>query len=79
MPEDITAFVLIDSFEDAIRKAVSVGGDSDTIAAITGSIAEPFYRGVPLEIQKEVGCRLEHRLMGLYIYVERVELLSQNS
>ena len=37
------AFLESDSFEDAIRNAVSIGGDSDTIAAITGSIAEAFY------------------------------------
>lgn len=38
-----------DSFEDAIRKAVSYGGDSDTLGAIVGSIAEPLF-GVPDEI-----------------------------
>jgi ADP-ribosylglycohydrolase len=43
VPEAITAFLESDSFEDAIRKAVSLGGDSDTLAAITGSIAEAFY------------------------------------
>ncbi len=62
VPEAITAFLASDSFEDAIRKSVSLGGDSDTIAAITGSIAEPFYSGVPLEIQKEVDYRLDARL-----------------
>ena len=39
-------------FEDAIRNAISIGGDSDTLAAITGSIAEAFY-GVPNEVQGE--------------------------
>ena len=43
VPEAIQAFVESDSFIDAIRNAVSIGGDSDTIAAITGSIAEAYY------------------------------------
>ena len=62
VPEAITAFLLSDNFEDAIRKAVSLGGDSDTIAAITGSIAEAFYQGIPAEILKEVYYRLDIRL-----------------
>lgn len=44
VPEAITAFLESVSFEDAIRNAVSIGGDSDTIAAITGSIAHAFYK-----------------------------------
>ena len=43
VPEAITAFLESRDFEDALRTAVSLGGDSDTIAAITGSIAEGFY------------------------------------
>ena len=46
VPPAIVAFLESDSFEDAIRNAISIGGDSDTLAAITGSIAEAFY-GVP--------------------------------
>jgi len=46
VPPAIAAFLESDSFEDAIRIAISLGGDSDTLAAITGSIAEAFY-GVP--------------------------------
>ena len=40
------------SFEDAIRNAISIGGDSDTVAAITGSIAEPLF-GIPANIAKK--------------------------
>ena len=48
VPQAITAFLESESFEDALRAAVSLGGDSDTLAAITGSIAWPFYaRGGP--------------------------------
>ncbi len=43
VPQAITAFLESDSLEDALRAAVSLGGDSDTLAAITGSIAWPFY------------------------------------
>jgi len=44
VPEAIIAFLESRSFEDAIRNAISIGGDSDTVAAITGSIAEAAYR-----------------------------------
>ena len=47
MPESIIAFLESDSYEDAIRKAVSLGGDADTMGAITGSIAAAYYREVP--------------------------------
>ena len=43
VPQAITAFLEADSFEDAIRNAVSIGGDSDTVAAITGGIAEAAF------------------------------------
>lgn len=46
VPQALEAFFESDSFEDAIRNAISIGGDSDTIGAITGSIAEAYY-GVP--------------------------------
>jgi ADP-ribosylglycohydrolase len=50
VPEAIIAFLESDSFEDAIRKAVSIGGDSDTLACITGGIAEAFYGDIPKEM-----------------------------
>lgn len=43
VPEAIIAFLESENFEDAVRNAVSLGGDTDTLAAITGSIAEAFY------------------------------------
>jgi len=49
VPQAITAFLEADSFEDAIRNAVSIGGDSDTIAAIAGGMAEAFF-GIPDDI-----------------------------
>lgn len=50
VPPAIVAFLESADFEDAIRNAISIGGDSDTIAAIAGSIAEAFY-GVPSDIE----------------------------
>jgi ADP-ribosylglycohydrolase len=47
VPEAMIAFLESHDFESAIRLAVSIGGDSDTIACITGSIAEAYYGGVP--------------------------------
>ncbi len=44
VPQAIEAFLESDCFEDAIRNAISIGGDSDTLAAITGSIAEAYWR-----------------------------------
>jgi len=50
VPQAIVCLLESTSFEDAIRLAVSIGGDSDTIAAITGSIAEALYKGTPQKI-----------------------------
>jgi ADP-ribosylglycohydrolase len=58
VPEAIIAFLESEDFEGAIRLAVSLGGDSDTLAAITGGIAEAFYGSVPPDIAREVEARL---------------------
>lgn len=55
VPQAIACFRESESFEDAIRLAVSIGGDSDTIAAMVGGIAEAYY-GIPAEIEK-AACR----------------------
>jgi ADP-ribosylglycohydrolase len=54
VPESIIAFLDSTGFEDAVRKAVSLGGDSDTMACMAGAIAEAFYGGVPRDIVAEV-------------------------
>ncbi|MEW6265848.1 MAG: ADP-ribosylglycohydrolase family protein [Thermodesulfobacteriota bacterium] len=54
VPEAIIAFLDSTSYEDAIRNAISLGGDSDTLACITGGIAEAFYGGVPEAIRQRV-------------------------
>lgn len=52
VPEAIYIFLESKDFEDAIRTAISIGGDSDTLAAIVGSIAEAYY-GIPEELEKK--------------------------
>jgi len=47
VPQAIVAFLESTDFEDAIRNAISIGGDSDTIACMAGGIAQAFYGGVP--------------------------------
>ncbi len=58
VPEAIIAFLESESFEDAVRLAVSLGGDSDTLACIAGAMAEPFYGGVPKHIWEDAQWRL---------------------
>lgn len=62
VPEAIIAFIEAEDFEDAIRNAVSLGGDTDTLGAITGSIAEAFF-GIPAILIAECQARLDDDLM----------------
>ncbi|WP_300919430.1 ADP-ribosylglycohydrolase family protein, partial [Faecalibaculum rodentium] len=64
VPQAMEAFFESTDFEDAIRNAISVGGDSDTLAAITGSIAEAYY-GVPEDIRNRAEEFLDDRLSGI--------------
>ena len=50
VPPALEAFFESTSYESAIRKAISIGGDSDTIACITGGVAEAYYKEIPKEI-----------------------------
>lgn len=54
VPQAIVAFLEATGYEDAIRNAVSIGGDSDTIACMTGAVAAAFY-GIPKDIREEAG------------------------
>lgn len=65
VPESIIAFLDSTDFESAIRLAVSLGGDADTMGAITGGIAEAFYGGVPEHIRKEVQKRLPKEFINV--------------
>ena len=62
VPEAIIAFLESKDSEDAIRNAVSLGGDTDTLGAITGSIAEAFY-GIPAVLLAECRNRIAEGLM----------------
>jgi type I restriction enzyme M protein len=62
VPVALEAFLESTDFEDAIRLAISVGGDTDTIGAMTGSVAEAYY-GVPEELKAECRLRLSEDLL----------------
>lgn len=63
VPEAFICFFESTSFEDAVRKAVSLGGDADTMACIAGSMAEAFYGGVPRDIEVETLSRLDDGIL----------------
>ena len=65
VPPAIIAFLDSTDFEDAIRKAVSLGGDSDTLACITGGIAEAFYKEIP----KEMADRVQSRFPDEFVHI----------
>nr|WP_105144696.1 ADP-ribosylglycohydrolase family protein [Streptococcus suis] len=70
VPQAIVAFLEATDFEDAIRNAISLGGDSDTLAAITGSIAEVFF-GIPDEIVYQTTDFLPSLIMEVSYYFEQ--------
>ncbi|WP_045217342.1 ADP-ribosylglycohydrolase family protein [Desulfonatronovibrio magnus] len=65
VPQAIRAFIDSADCEDALRTAVSLGGDSDTLACITGGIAQAFYNGVPEGIESRVYDYLDARLKDI--------------
>jgi ADP-ribosylglycohydrolase len=65
VPQSIIAFLKSENVEDAIRKAISLGGDADTMACIAGGIAEAYYREIPVEIEREVRARLTEEFINI--------------
>ncbi len=65
VPEAIIAFLESTSYEDAIRNAISLGGDSDTLACITGGIADAYYGNIPDFIQAKVKESLTDELWNI--------------
>jgi ADP-ribosylglycohydrolase len=65
VPQSIIAFLESTSYEDAVRNAISLGGDADTMACIAGAIAEAYYRGVPAEIEKRALSALDRPLRNI--------------
>jgi ADP-ribosylglycohydrolase len=65
VPQSIVAFLEAEDYEDAVRNAISLGGDADTMAAIAGGIAEAYYGGVPDDIRREALSHLDERLRSV--------------
>lgn len=63
VPQSIIAFLESSDFEDAVRKVVSLGGDSDTMACIAGAIAQAFYKDIPGYIVENVRQRLPAEML----------------
>lgn len=70
VPQALEAFFESESFEDTIRNAISIGGDSDTIAAIAGGIAEAYY-GIPDEIRTATMGYLDQTLSDILLAFEK--------
>lgn len=70
VPQALVSFLASHSFEDAVRNAVSLGGDSDTLACVAGAVAEAYYGGVPAPLAGEARARLPGELLEV---VERFE------
>ncbi len=65
VPQALIAFFDSENYEDAVRKAVSLGGDSDTQACIAGGVAQAFYRKIPEHIVEEVRKRLPDEFLDV--------------
>lgn len=65
VPESIIAFLESSNFEDAVRNAISLGGDSDTMASIAGGIAQAYYGEIPEYILAQVRERLPEELLSV--------------
>lgn len=64
VPQAIVSFLDSQSYEDAVRKAVSLGGDADTLACITGGIAQAFY-GIPVKIARRARAALPAEMLAV--------------
>jgi ADP-ribosylglycohydrolase len=71
VPPAIIAFLDSTDFESAVRLAVSLGGDADTIACIAVGIAQAYYGGVPAEIRDQALARLDEPLRAVVEAFER--------
>ena len=65
VPESIIAFLESSDFEDAVRLAISLGGDSDTMACIAGGIAQAYYGHIPPDIIEQVRRRLPDAFLNI--------------
>jgi ADP-ribosylglycohydrolase len=76
VPEAITCFLESTDFEDCIRLAISIGGDSDTIACIAGGIAQAYYKSIPEWIIMGARARLNPDLLNILDRFEAKFLLN---
>jgi ADP-ribosylglycohydrolase len=65
VPQAVVAFLESDSFEDAVRNAISLGGDSDTLGCIAGAIAHAFYGALPAPIMHNMEAALDSHLLAV--------------
>jgi len=75
VPQAIIAFLESNDYEDAIRNAISIGGDSDTIACITGGIAEAYYKEIPRYIIEEVSKLLPQEMKDVINRFYKVDII----
>ena len=73
VPQAIESFLESESYEDCIRNAISIGGDSDTIAAMAGAIAENYY-GLPVGFKEKADAYLDDYLRGAIRSIEEEQL-----
>jgi ADP-ribosylglycohydrolase len=79
VPEAIIAFLDSNSYENAIRLAISLGGDSDTIACITGGIALAYYKNMPVEIGLKAWNKLPEEFQEIITSFDEIAQLKNNS
>ncbi len=79
VPQALIAFLESSDFESAIRLAISLGGDSDTLAAITGGVAQAFYRGVPPAIADRTLLFLDEALRKVTLQFEETYVTNRIS
>lgn len=76
VPAAVTAFLASNDFEDAIRKAVWLGGPSHTIASITGGLAQAFYNHIPKSLVRKTLCRLNSEMEAIVEEFEAAYLVT---
>jgi ADP-ribosylglycohydrolase len=74
VPQSILSFLESVDYEDALRNAISLGGDSDTMACMAGGMAQAFYKKIPTEIVSEVKGRLNNEFLTI---IEEFESYTQ--
>ncbi len=79
VPAAVSAFLQSDSFEDAIKKAILIGGPTNTLASITGGIAHAYYKHIPKSIIRKSLVRLTPEMKSLIVKFEETYFPQQKS